>query len=101
MTQTDLAYYVALSQVPGIGTKRFKVLITHFKLAKEIWHCPEADLKKILEPAVFKSFTTFRTSVNPEKILESVSKKGIGVLTLRDKNYPKLLKQIFDPPPVL
>ncbi len=97
----DLPYYVALSQVPTIGAKRFRILLDHFKTAEEVWKTSETILQKILEPTVFKSFTNFRKNHDPEKILESIYQKKIKVLVLTDKDYPDRLKQIFDPPPVL
>ncbi len=97
----DLAYYVALSQSPAIGAKRFKVLVEHFGSAKAVWTAPDKILKEILDPSVFAHFSKFRFGTAPEKLLEGIYKKNIKVLTLLDKNYPERLKQIFDPPPVL
>src|SRR3989344_2681712 len=97
----DLPYYVALAQAPGIGAKRFKVLLQHFQNAREVWNSPDKVLKEILEPAVFRNFSQFRADIDPQKLLETIYKKDIKVVAASDDNYPKLLRQIFDPPPVL
>lgn len=97
----DLPYYVALSQAPGIGLKRFKVLVEHFDSAKAVWTAPEKILQEILDPAVFQKFRQFRADVDPGKLLANISAKDIQVVTLAEKTYPERLKQIFDPPPVL
>ncbi len=97
----DLSFYVALSQAPGIGQKRFKILVDNFKSAAEVWNSPEKLLKQILDTSVFEEFNKFRHNTNPEKLLENIYKKDIKVLALFEKDYPEKLKEIFDPPPVL
>lgn len=99
--ESDLPYYVALSQAPGIGQKRFKVLTENFKSAREVWESSEKLLKQILDPSVFEKFNKFRHDVVPEKIFADIYRKDIKILTLLDKTYPEKLKEIFDPPPVL
>ncbi len=97
----DKAFYVALSQAPGIGQKRFKILVENFKSTREVWESPDKLLKQILDQSVFEKFNKFRQSVDPEELLQDILHKNIQVLTLLDKNYPEKLKEIFDPPPVL
>lgn len=99
--KSDLPYYVSLSQAPGIGQKRFKILVENFGTAAKVWNASESILKKILDQSVFESFNQFRSKTNPDNLLQEVYKKDIKVLILTDKNYPERLKQIFDPPPVL
>src|SRR3989337_1689057 len=101
MSKNDLPYYVALAAAPGIGPVRFKVLLQHFKSAEAIWEAPEKVISKILTPALFKQFVEFRKNFDIESYLAKISKSNIRVITLEDKNYPKLLKEIADPPPVL
>ncbi len=97
----DLPFYVALSQAPGIGQKRFKVLTENFKSAREVWNSPDKLLRQILDPAVFEKFSKFRQSVDPEKLLSEILKKDIKIVAFFEKDYPEKLKEIFDPPPVL
>lgn len=99
--ESDLPFYVALSQAPGIGLIRFKVLVENFKSVREVWESSDKLLKQILDPAVFEKFNKFRQSVDPEKVLADIYRKDIKILTLLDKTYPEKLKEIFDPPPVL
>ncbi len=101
MNKRDLPYYIALAAAPGIGPVRFKLLLTHFKSAEVIWRADETTLKKILTPALFNQFTKFRKSFDIERYFDKLSKLNIKVITLDDDNYPKLLKEISDAPPVL
>ena len=97
----DLPYYVALAGVPGIGPRRFKVLLKHFKRAENVWKAPEKVLEKILTPSLFQQFTDYRKSFDVESYFSKISKQNIGLITIEDKSYPKPLKEIADPPPVL
>jgi len=97
----DLPYYIALAAAPGIGPVRFKLLLSHFKTAEAVWKAPEKILEKALTPSVFKQFIEFRKRFDIERYLDKISKLNIKVITLPDESYPKLLKEIPDPPPVL
>ena len=97
----DLPFYIALAAVPGIGPVRFKLLLSHFKTAGSVWKAPEGILQKALTPSVFKQLIEFRKSFDIERYLERTRKLNIRVITIEDESYPKLLKEISDPPPVL
>ena len=97
----DLPYYVALAAAPGIGPIRFQLLIKHFKTAKAIWTASERILEKALSPKVFQQFNNYRKSFDIAKHLDKIGKLNIKVITLNDHNYPRLLREISDAPPVL
>ncbi|HEX7456209.1 MAG TPA: DNA-processing protein DprA [Candidatus Nanoarchaeia archaeon] len=99
--KSDLPFYIALAAAPGVGPVRFKVLLKHFKKAENVWKADEKTLEKILTPALFKQFVQFRKSFDIESYFYKIGKLNIKVITLDDENYPKLLKEIPDAPPVL
>lgn len=93
--------WLKLKAVKGLGEKSIKKLYRHFKNPGLVF---EADLK-ILEQLVghtrAKNIKSKTFSFDPEKVVKVVEKEGIGWTTLDMKDYPKLLKEIEDPPPVL
>jgi len=99
--KSDLPYYIALAAVPGIGPVHFKILLKHFKTAEAVWKASDNTLQKALTPALFRQLTQFRKSFNINKYLDKIISKNINIITTDDNNYPKLLKEISDPPPVL
>ena len=99
--KSDLPFYIVLAAAPGIGPVRFKVLIKHFKTAESIWKAPEKTLEKILTPKLFVQFTKFRKTFDIKRYFDLISKLKIEVITVNDNNYPGLLKEIPDAPPVL
>ena len=100
--QTDLKYWLAINQFAKIGASRFKKLYTYFPNMQEAWQASLLELQKAgLEPAIAEEFITVRREVDPENEMEKLKKENIQVITVKDPQYPKLLKQIFNPPALL
>ncbi|MFH0703192.1 MAG: DNA-processing protein DprA [bacterium] len=99
----NLKYWLAFSKIGLIGTKFAQKLWESFGSIKEAWFATNSDLLEIegLNPEKIQKFINKKKLVNPDELLEEIYKKNIQVLTLEDKKYPFLLKQIYDPPPIL
>ena len=98
----DLAYWVATSAIPGVGTATFNYLLKHFKTLRTFWDSPSEQIRKLkLDTRTKDSILEFRTKVDPKIYLDSVYEKGIKVLSLADRDYPANLRSISDAPPVL
>lgn len=95
----DLRYWLGLSAFPGIGPVRFGLLRTYFGTVKRIWEAPVEDLTKTgLGDKLVRSFDQFRNSFDCGKYQKQLYDSHIGALTIDDTRYPKLLKEIVDPP---
>lgn len=101
MELEEIKFLIAISGIPQIGPARVKVLIDVLKSPSEIWNATEAEIKEILGPKTAQIFLDSRKNLDPDELYQNVKKSNIQVLTLWDKDYPKLLKQIPDPPPIL
>lgn len=98
----DKIYWVAFNNFEGIGPARFKLLLDWFGSAEKAWKASKEDLLKLgLGEKRVADFCKFRESFDPQKYFSDLSSKNIAVLTLVDKEYPELLRQISDAPPVL
>lgn len=80
-------YWVAFSVFPEIGPMRFQQLLNTFGTAKAAWKAPLSD-----------KFIHFRKTFDLDEYLEKLGHLHVSVLTLSDPKYPKLLKEISDPP---
>lgn len=101
MTERD--YYLAFSVFKeGIGPYRLKLLVDLFGSAEKAW---KADQKRLVEAGlpgpVVEKFINFRRLFNLKNYLLSLEKLAVQYLTIIDNNYPALLGEIPDPPPVL
>lgn len=95
-------YYLAFSLVSGIGPKTFALLLKNFKTAKKAWNSTPKELRKAkLGEKLIKKFEYQKSQINIESYLEKLKKKKVLFIALCDKEYPKLLSQIENPPIVL
>ncbi len=94
-------YCLAFSLAPGIGPKTFNLLFRNFDSAKSAWNAPELEVVSILKPALTSKFLKFRKEFNFEKYKKQLVAQKISFVSIQDKNYPELLKQIPNPPIVL
>jgi DNA processing protein len=99
---SDIKYWVAFNNIPGIGRVRLGQLESHFSGLEAAWQAGPAELKRSgLDNAVLRTISQWRDKINPDDEMEKLQKAGIRVLTCNDTLYPRRLKEIYDYPPVL
>jgi DNA processing protein len=95
-------YWIAFSLVRGIGAVRFQTLLDHFGDPKIAWNAPADALRTAgLGEKIVENLVQLRSSLSLDRLAERLESKGISVLILTDENYPRRLKEIEQPPPVL
>jgi DNA processing protein len=96
-------YWLALNKIENLGPITIKKLWEYFGSVEKIWLAPKEDIYQIegLNKKAVKSFLDNRSKIDLEEEINNVSRQEITVLTLDDEEYPELLKNIYDPPPVL
>ncbi len=96
-------YWVALSSIEQLDSGFIRRLYNYFGDIEAAFTASRLDLMNIdgLNIKKAENFLTLRTKVNPDKVLEEVTRRNIKYLTLEDENYPVMLKNISDPPAVL
>lgn len=99
----DLKYWVWLSSLPGIGARRFYDLINRFETAENVFYSTAEELKShgLIGEETVKTITSSRNIEKIDKYLKKVKDNGIEIYLSNQENYPKNLKNIFDPPPIL
>jgi len=99
----ERAYWLAWSQVHRVGPVLLLRLQHHFGTLADAWKASAADLQKVqgFGHQTVTAVITARAQINPEQLLEEHSKKNPHFWTLADADYPRLLKEIPSPPPVL
>lgn len=101
----NISYLLALHNIDGLGPIRLKALVDHFKDPKLAWEANIREIKGIGEIRVPRNVVELwvesRKTLDPEEYAQSITKAGIKWMTIFDDNYPKLLKEIYDPPVVL
>lgn len=97
--EQDIPYWVAFSRVSTIGPIRFNKLLNYFPDIKTAWQAPFGELLKAgLEEKTAEELVLKRQGINPREEWEMVEEKNIKVITIRDANYPLLLREIYNAP---
>jgi DNA processing protein len=97
--RNDVRYWLGLSAFPGIGPARFGLLLEYFHTVKRIWEAPRDALIEIgFGEKLTQSFDHFRNTFNLVDYQKRLQENHVGVVTIDDFRYPKLLKEIVDPP---
>jgi len=96
-------YYHALKLVPSLGAKRIKTLLDYYGSPFDAWRATKPELLSLerFGPVVAEEFINIRTKLDPDQAWEEVVQKNISVVTWEEADYPSLLKEIHDPPPLL
>jgi len=101
-SQDELKYFNAFNLFPEIGAIRFKKLLSYFPSLKTAWQASFQEFRQAgLDEKTSQKICDNRKNINPDKEFEKLSKQGIDILTIQDKSYPKILKEIHDPPVLL
>ncbi len=93
-------YKVWISLIKNLGIKRYTTLIQRFGSKKELWNASKKDIQKVdgigEKLAEFISSTIIKKDV--ERHLEFMEQNNIDIISIEDKEYPELLRYIYNPP---
>ena len=95
-------FFNAFNLIDGIGPIAFKKLLAYFNSLENAW---SAQLNQFTQAGLTKSvieqIRKQRPEINPDWEMEKLAEQRIDLITIQDKNYPKLLKEIYTPPALL
>ena len=98
----DVQYWVAFDRIPGLGRVKFSLLEGHFGRLQEAWRASSTDLKAAgLDSRSVQAIVTRRPTIDPDQEMQRLAGHDVRPLTSHADGYPKRLKEIYDPPPVL
>lgn len=96
-------FWIAFSSIEQVDSLFIQKLYNYFGDIEKAFNCSLNDLKNIEGLSVKKAekFLNLRDKVDIDRTFTEVETRGINFLTLEDENYPKMLKNIENPPAVL
>lgn len=99
----DIEKWLKLTGADGVGPVTFSKLLSRFGAPQLALGASVGELTKVdgIGPRTAERIATSRDRVNAVAELELAAKLGVWIVHLQDERYPALLKQIYDPPPVL
>lgn len=98
------AYVIALREKAKVGPKGFQQLLMRFGSPEKVYDASKEELSTLPRVSPEKAEQILRSQDFLEEIEQHVhylGEQGIGICTILDDDYPALLRQTDDPPPVL
>jgi len=99
----DIDKWLRLIRADGVGPTTFARLLKYFGSADRALGASVSELSKV-DGIGFKTaeqIAATRNKFDTAAELKLAAKLGVWLVSTQDKRYPPVLKQIYDPPPVL
>jgi DNA processing protein len=101
-TVPDLKYWLGFNRTKGIGPAKIRALIDHFGSLAQAWNANEHQLTAIgIDRRSVQSLLTAREELDLDAELARVEAAGIKLLAWDSPDYPRYLREIPGPPPLL
>lgn len=99
----DPAGALDLFSVSGVGSARFRILMKTFGSPAEIFKVSETALNCVpgIDSVTAVAISSTKRDGYGERLLESLQKCGAHIVSIWDETYPRILKEIHDPPALL
>jgi len=98
----DIKYWVGFTLVPGIGRAKFSLMEQHFGSLETAWYASARELQAAgLDNRSVEAIMAKRAAISLDAEMEKLEQFRVKAHTWKDEEYPSLLKEIYDLPPVL
>lgn len=100
---TEQEAYIILNAIPGLGSVRIRRLIECIGSAAKVLKQSLSELIKVdgINKRIAASICSWQKHFNLKKEYSLIKQYNVKILSISDPCYPKLLKEIYDPPVVL
>jgi len=101
---SDLAYWIALSQLPGVGPATFRSLRGRFGTVRAVFDAPAKELQRVRR---LRAETLAALRDRPARLaaarrtLKRLTAAGFTLVVPQDERYPTSLNDLTDAPPLL
>ena len=94
-------YWLALARAPGIGPIKFVRLINHFGNPRAVFEAERSEWQTLGIKTELLHYLRSPDWSAVEKDMQWLARPNNYLLTLFHPDYPSLLREIYDPPPLL
>jgi DNA processing protein len=102
LTQEEALYWLALRMTPGLGTRKAGQLIDIFRSPRAVLRASRSELEAAgLAASVAQSLASGCAFEDAASQQEKLAEAGATLVPVTDSRYPPLLRDIYDPPPLL
>ena len=97
----ELASWLRLTLIPGVGGEARRALLKAFGLPQAIFEAGPRALSAIIDPVLAEKLTGHECGADIDAALDWAAQPGNRLLTLADADYPQSLLTSDDPPVLL
>lgn len=95
-------FFIAFNNLINFTYNRYQILIKNFSSLENAFYQPLAKLIQAgWNQELALSFIKGRKEININNIIKKIKEENIKVVTIEDEEYPFLLSNIYNPPPIL
>ena len=93
-------YWIWFSQIKGLGSKRKQKLLKIYKTPENIYLLNKDELLRVngIGEELANKILDVQIRKNLNKYIQHMIKNKIEIININDNEYPKQLKEIYDPP---
>jgi DNA processing protein len=99
----ELTHAVRLALIHGVGPRIRQALLERFGSAAAVLSAAPSELREVpgVGSKLMQNIVAAREGNDAEEEIAVCRSHGVGILTEADEEYPRLLREIHDPPGVL
>lgn len=97
----DVSVWVGLSLIDGLGGQTLCQLLSEFGSPANIYQATTSQLRHIVSNAIANEILNGLDLAAVQPTLDWLQQDGNHIITLADAEYPQLLLEINNPPPIL
>jgi DNA processing protein len=99
----DRPFWVAFLLADIASSFTMLSLLEHFGSLESAWTADEVQLRRVLggRARALGGVLRTRSSIDVPSVMEKLERDAVSVVTLAESGYPRLLREIAAPPPVL
>jgi DNA processing protein len=102
VSRKGVRYWVGFNKVSGVGAARLRALLDYFGDLETAWNAPAHDLQQAgLDKRSLANLLRARDALDLDAEMARLEQAGVDLLTWEDANYPKNLREVYNPPPLL
>ncbi|MEQ1884292.1 MAG: DNA-processing protein DprA [Bryobacteraceae bacterium] len=102
LTADEQIHWLALRMTPGLGTRKAGQLLGVFRSPQAIFRASRSELEAAgLAHAVAQSLASGCGFEDAADQQQRIAAEGVELVPLIHPDYPAMLREIFDPPPLL
>ena len=93
-------YWIWLSCIKGLGSIRKQILLNRYKTPEKIYTLKKEEILQMkgFNEILAENIICRENRENIDKQIEALQKENIKIITIEDKEYPEILKTIYDYP---